>query len=356
MTAEDLADRERISAPEMPVVAACERKTSFTEVALGFTEEMAKNDANRCLECGCLDYFKCKLLKYSRMYDVEPSVYSGEKTLVCKDNSHPYIIHDNDKCVLCGQCVRVCDEVMGVTALGLVNRGFVTVVSPEFGNNLDSSRCISCGQCVALCPTGALEPKTPFRKNVPLDTKATETICDGCAKRCKMNVHTCGNTIVRCEPADGGILCKTGAFGFAVLNNPDRVKACTVDGKEVTRAEVLNAISERMNGVTVIVNSSMSDSALNEAFDFAKVNNAQIMYFDATDYTEAEVKVFGEYRTLGSNITCVEKLGISKYNGETINAVVFGGKVPEFNGKLIAAEVFEAVDAPIILAAKSNLE
>ena len=356
VTAEDLADREKISAPEMPVVSACERKHSFTEVALGFTEEMAKADANRCLECGCLDYFKCKLLKYSRMYDVKPSVYSGEKTLVGKDSSHPYIIRDNDKCILCGQCVRVCDEVMGVTALGLVNRGFVTVVSPEFGKNLDSSRCISCGQCVALCPTGALEPKTPFRKNVPLDTKVTEAVCDGCAKKCKMNVHTCGNTIVRCEPADGGILCKTGAFGFASLNNPYRVKHCSVDGKKVTRTEALNAITDRMNGATVLVNSSMDDSSLNEAFEFAKTNNTPIMYFDATEYTDAEVKVFGEERKLGSNISGVEKLGITKYNGEKINAVVFGGKVPEFIGELIAAEVFEAIDAPIVLAAKSNLE
>ncbi len=356
VTAEDLADREKISAPEMPVVSPCERKTSFNEVALGFTEEMAKADANRCLECGCLDYFKCKLLKYSRMYDVSPAVYCGEKTIAGKDSSHPFIIHDNDKCILCGQCVRVCDEVMGVTALGLVNRGFVTVVSPEFGNKLDSSRCISCGQCVALCPTGALEPKTPFRKNVPLDTKVTETVCNGCAKLCKMNVHTCGNTIVRCEPADGGILCKTGAFGFAVLNNPDRVKLCTVDGVEVTRAEALKAAAERMNGATVLVNSSMSDSALNEAVDFAKSNKAQIMYFDAVEYTEAEVKVFGEERKLGSNLVGIEKLGISKYNGENVDAVVFGGKIPEISGKLIAAEVFEAVDAPIILAAKSNLE
>ena len=171
-----------------------------------------------------------------------------------------------------------------------------------------------------------------------------------------MNVHTCGNTIVRCEPADGGILCKTGAFGFAVLNNPDRVRVCTVDGEEVSREEALNAITDRMNGATVLVNSSMDDSSLNEAFEFAKTNNTPIMYFDATEYTDAEVKVFGEERKLGSNISGVEKLGITKYNGETINAVVFGGKVPEFIGELIAAEVFEAIDAQIVLAAKSNLE
>ncbi len=356
VSADDFAEKEKISAPEMPVVDATERKCSFTEVALGFTEKMAKADASRCLECGCLDYFKCKLLKYSRMYDVEPSVYAGEKTVVGKDSSHPYIIHDNDKCILCGQCVRVCDEVMGVTALGLVNRGFITVVSPEFGNTLDSSRCISCGQCVALCPTGALEPKTPFRKNVPLDTVVKETVCEGCAKRCVMNVHTCGKTVVRCEPADGGILCKTGAFGFAELNNPSRVKACTVDGVEVSRDDALKAAADRMDGDTVLVNSSMNDTALNEAVAFAQANGAEIMYFNATDYTDSEVRVFGEERKLGSNIETVKKLGIPEYKGEKINAVVFGGRLPEINGCIIAAEVFEAVDAPIILAAKSYIE
>lgn len=356
VSSEDFADREKISAPEMPVVAPSDRKKSFTEVALGFTEEMAKTDASRCLECGCLDYFKCKLLKYSRMYDVEPTVYSGEKTSAGKDSSHPFIIHDNDKCILCGQCVRVCDEVMGVTALGLVNRGFITVVSPEFGNTLDSSRCISCGQCVALCPTGALEPKIPFKKNVPLDTAVKSAVCAGCAKRCAMNVHSCGDMIVRCEPADGGILCKTGAFGFAVLNNPDRVRACTVDGARVSREDALKAAAERMDNAVVLVNSSMNDDALAHAVDFANANSADIMYFNSTDYTDSEVKVFGEERKLGSNIAGVKKLGIREYNGENVNAVVFGGKVPEFSGKLIAAEVFEVVDAPIILAAKSNLE
>lgn len=357
VTAEDLADREKVPCAKMPTMAAEERKHNFKEVAFGFTEEMAKKEANRCLECGCLDYFKCKLLKYSRMYDVEPAVYSGEKTLTGKDSSHPHIIHDNDKCILCGQCVRVCDEVMGVTALGLVNRGFVTVVSPEFGNSLDSSRCISCGQCVALCPTGALEPKVPFKKNIPLETKVTSTFCTGCSKLCEMNVHTSGKTIVRCEPTDSNVLCKVGAFGFAALNNPDRVKACTVDGKETSRADALNTASERMDNTVVLVNSSMSNEALDDAVKFAKASNADIMYFNATDYIDAEIKVFGEERKLGANIARINELGIKEYNNEKYSsAVVFGGKVPEIDCKILAAEVFEKTDADIIIKADSSLE
>ncbi len=357
VTAEDLADREKIPCAKMPTMPAEERKHNFKEVAFGFTEEMAKKEADRCLECGCLDYFKCKLLKFARMYDVNPAVYSGEKTICGKDSTHPYLIHDNDKCILCGQCVRVCDEVMGVTALGLVNRGFITVVSPEFNNTLGSSRCISCGQCAALCPTGALEPKVPFKKNVPLETKVTKTVCTGCAKLCEMNVHTCGKTIVRCEPTDSSILCKVGAFGFATINNPLRVTSSFVDGKAVSKEDALNAAAERMNNTVVLVNSSMSNEALDEAVEFAKANNADIKYFNDTAYIDAEIKAFGMARKIGANMPKIKALGIEEYvGGKYDSAVVFGGKVPETDCKIIAAEVFENTDADIIIKAVSSLE
>ncbi len=358
VTAIDLADRQKIAAAEMPAVAAEERKHNFKEVALGFDAKTAKAEASRCLECGCLDYFKCKLLKFSRMYEVNPAVYSGEKTLVGKDATHPYLIHDNDKCVLCGQCVRVCDEVMGVTALGLVNRGFVTVVSPEFNQTLDASRCISCGACAALCPTGALEPKVPFKKSVPLDTMVTKTNCTGCAKLCEMNVHTVGSTVVRCEPTENNVLCKAGAFDFAaIINNPNRVKACSVDGKAVSRADALKAAAERAERTIVLANSSMSNEALDEAAAFANGANADIMYFNATDYIDAELNAFGEERKIGSNMPKIKALGIKEYNGEVYDsAVVFGGKIPKINAKLLAAESFVNVEAEIIIKAETSFE
>ncbi len=358
VTAADFADREKIAAAKMPTVEAEVRKHNFKEVALGFDAETAKAEAARCLECGCLDYFKCKLLKFSGMYDVNPTVYGGEKTVVGKDTTHPYLIHDNDKCVLCGQCVRVCDEVIGVTALGLVNRGFVTVVSPEFNQTLDTSRCISCGACAALCPTGALEPKVPFKKNVPLDTKVTKTNCTGCAEKCEMNVHTVGSTVVRCEPTDSNVLCRVGAFDWAkIINNPSRIKACTVDGNEVTRADALKTAAQRAERTLVLVSSSMSNEAIDEAVGFAKANNLDVMYFNAVDYIEAELKVFGENRRLGANMPKIEALGIKEYAGEVYDsAIVFGGKIPEINCKLLAAEVFEKVKADIIIKAETCLE
>lgn len=119
------------------VSPALERKNSFKEVSKGFTEEQAKAEAMRCLECGCHDFFDCKLIKYANKYDVKPEKFNGTKHSRNNENKSSLIIRNVDKCILCGLCVRVCDEAMGNTALGLIGRGFDTVVSPEFGLPLE---------------------------------------------------------------------------------------------------------------------------------------------------------------------------------------------------------------------------
>ena len=85
---------------------------------------------------------------YANIYKVEPERFEGEKVILPIEDSHPYILRDMNKCILCGLCVRTCDEVMGVGALGLVTRGFDTQVQPALGLGLEETSCISCGQCV----------------------------------------------------------------------------------------------------------------------------------------------------------------------------------------------------------------
>lgn len=188
ITKSDLADREHIARERMRVLPAEERKHSFDEVALGLTDEQARREASRCLECGCLDYYRCKLINYANKYNAEFERFAGQKSPAKKDTGHKYILRDSGKCILCGLCVRVCSQVMGVGAIGLAGRGFTTVVSPEFYKSLGNSQCISCGQCVSLCPTGALVEKVPFKKNVPLREICTATHCTGCAAKCAIEV------------------------------------------------------------------------------------------------------------------------------------------------------------------------
>ena len=157
VTAEDLADRQKQSRAKMPQRAPEERKHDFDEINLGFDEETAKAEAKRCLECGCHDYHACKLIRYANQYDVQPSRFAGEKHNCPKEQKLVSIERDQNKCVLCNLCVRVCDEEVGKGILGLVGRGFTTVIKPEFEGTAVTDFCKGCQKCVESCPTGALK-------------------------------------------------------------------------------------------------------------------------------------------------------------------------------------------------------
>ncbi len=223
VSAEDFIHEEKKARSVMRALDPEVRKNNFNEVVFEFSEEEAVREASRCLECGCNDYFECKLICQSNKYGVKPEVFEGKKREEHKETAHPYIEQNAEKCILCGLCVRVCDEMVGVTALGLVDRGFETVVSPEFSIALADTDCIACGQCVALCPTGALREKSMHVKSVPVAEKSTVSTCAACAAACPVDIRTIGNTIVRTLPyGEVGILCAQGRFGHGIVHDPNR--------------------------------------------------------------------------------------------------------------------------------------
>ncbi len=141
----------------MGTLPANTRKTNFDQVILGFTEKQAIKEASRCLECGCHDYKDCKLIKYANMYPIEPERLEGEKHNSFTERKLVSIERDQGKCILCNLCVRECKEVANKGILGLVDRGFKTVIRPEFNNEETISCCKDCHLCVDVCPTGALK-------------------------------------------------------------------------------------------------------------------------------------------------------------------------------------------------------
>ncbi|MBR3588089.1 MAG: FAD-dependent oxidoreductase [Clostridia bacterium] len=157
VTPEMLKDKEKASRAEMPVMSAEKRVKTFDEIALGFTKEQAIAEASRCLECGCHDYHDCKLIKYANWYDIKPERFAGMKNIFPKETKLVSIERDQSKCILCGLCVRICDEVAKKGILGLVGRGFTTTIKPEFDNDDVISFCKDCHKCADACPTGALK-------------------------------------------------------------------------------------------------------------------------------------------------------------------------------------------------------
>ena len=199
----DFQSKEKCPARKPKVLSAAERKNNFDEVCLGYTEEDAKAEASRCLECGCKEYYKCKLLSVAQRYDIHPERFKGEMPQKYTADSNEFIERNSAKCILCGLCVRSCKEVMNISAIGLLGRGFKTEVAPAFNLPLDQTKCTNCGLCVELCPTGALTEKSALKKQVPLKeeySKETVTI-DG--KQAEVLVSRYDGKIIRVIPNDG---------------------------------------------------------------------------------------------------------------------------------------------------------
>jgi formate dehydrogenase alpha subunit len=142
------------------------------------------------------------------------------------DTSNPFFDRDLNKCILCGKCVRVCDEVVGVDAIALTYRGYTSKVA-TFGDKLIiDSDCVSCGECVAHCPVAALMPK----KAEP-PTEEVATTCPYCGVGCGIYLGICNGQVVsvrgrRDGTVNNGCLCVKGRFGIIeFVHHRDRLKA-----------------------------------------------------------------------------------------------------------------------------------
>ncbi len=121
-------------------------------------ELLLANHPDDCLYC--VRNGDCKLQSLAQEYGIRERHYFRGKNQHTVDMTSPSIIRDQSKCILCGKCIRVCEEVQKVSAIEFVGRGSKTIVAPAFKQSLNVSSCINCGQCVLACPTGALREKS----------------------------------------------------------------------------------------------------------------------------------------------------------------------------------------------------
>ena len=198
----DYSDREKKDRVNPKVLAPEVRNKNFDEVSLGFTEDEAKAEADRCLECGCREYYKCKLLNVAQRYDICPERFKGEMPQKYSHDENAFIERNTSKCILCGLCVRSCREVMKLSSIGLMGRGFTTDVSPAFSLPLDETNCNNCGLCVQLCPTGSLTEKFNLPKQVPLNEEYSEEFVEIDGKKSSVIVSRYNGKILRVIPND----------------------------------------------------------------------------------------------------------------------------------------------------------
>jgi NADH-quinone oxidoreductase subunit G/NADP-reducing hydrogenase subunit HndD len=123
-------------------------------------ELLLSNHPDDCLYC--VRNKNCELQDLSEELHITQRRIKGKKNDFHMDMSSASIVRDTDKCILCGRCVHVCDEVIGVHAIEYVNRGSNSKIGTTFNEGLNTSSCVNCGQCIMVCPTGALTEKNHF--------------------------------------------------------------------------------------------------------------------------------------------------------------------------------------------------
>jgi len=112
----------------------------------------------------CVRNGNCDLQKMAEDLGLRRRRYAGEKSVWKMDLSSPAIERDPDKCILCGKCVRTCEEVQGVSAISFAGRGCRTFIGTAFNEGMNISSCVYCGQCIKVCPTGALRERSSIKE------------------------------------------------------------------------------------------------------------------------------------------------------------------------------------------------
>jgi len=206
----------------MKVQTETDEINSIRRVALELL--IADHDTD-CLACA--QNTNCALQRVADHIGVEPGrlhrMKPREKVLPI-DTSNPFFDFNPNRCVLCGICVRTCDEIVNVNAIDFAYRGLGTKVA-GFGDKVRlESNCVSCGECLVRCPVGALT-----EKNYQRPVNYVKTVCSYCGCGCGLLLGVRNNKIVTAKGEPGnkaseGKLCVKGRFGFKYVNSPERLR------------------------------------------------------------------------------------------------------------------------------------
>ena len=211
---------------------------------------------NHPLDCPVCDKGgECELQDMVFRYGAGESRFTETKIHQDEQQWSPVVFYDGPRCILCYRCVRACDEGMGVGALGVVNRGAVTLISP---NKEDHLECDECGQCIDICPVGALTSGTYRYQTRPWEMEHTGTICTHCSNGCKTTLGARNGQIVRGNNRDrsginGEFLCIKGRYAFDFYDHPERLQSpmIRVNGKlkEASWSEALALVGKKFSEI-----------------------------------------------------------------------------------------------------------
>ncbi len=151
---------EKAARVHMPEIGIERRLTSFDEVASGLPDRDALREARRCLTCGCRKADCCLVRSLATEYGADPYRFTGARRRFAQDVSHPEIVYEPGKCIMCEACVRIAAAAGEAPGLATIGRGFEVAVGVPFGQPLASAVSATARRCAEACPTGALALRT----------------------------------------------------------------------------------------------------------------------------------------------------------------------------------------------------
>ena len=197
---------------------------------------------NHPLDCPVCDKGgECELQDMVFRYGAGESRFIERKLHVDEKQWSPVVFFDAPRCILCYRCVRVCNEGMGVNALGVANRGVIAEIVP---NHHDHLECDECGACIDICPVGALTSGIYRYQTRPWEMEHVGTICTHCADGCRTTLGVRNDKIIRGNNRDrsginGEFLCIKGRYGFDFTEHPERLQSPMLRIGDRLRADFL---------------------------------------------------------------------------------------------------------------------
>lgn len=179
----------------------------------------------------CVASGDCELQSLAYEYQMDNVRYPYSWPALPLDSVNDYLVIDHNRCILCGRCIRTCDEIVGVHTLDFGHRGWKDAVIADLDQPLGASSCISCGACFQVCPTGAIFSKNSAYKGKPEECRKVNSICPICGVGCKIEALVKDNRLVRIDSPDltgkRGILCSKGRFA-PLYNKGERITTALV--------------------------------------------------------------------------------------------------------------------------------
>jgi NADH-quinone oxidoreductase subunit G len=240
----------------LPVSEGMVVRTETPQVAQARKSTLEFLLTNHPLDCPVCDKGgECELQDMVFRYGAGESRYEETKLHVTEKQWSPVVFYDAPRCILCFRCVRICNEGMGVGALGIVNRGAVSEIAP---NHHDHLECDECGMCIDICPVGALTSGAYRYKTRPWEMEHVGTICTHCSNGCKTTLGVRNNEIIRANNRDqsginGEFLCIKGRYAFDFYHHPERLQSplMKVGGKlePVAWSQALAAVAAKFGEI-----------------------------------------------------------------------------------------------------------